>query len=213
MMKRFVALVFAAAWLSVCSISWSQAIFATLSGTVTDQSGAVVPNAQVTLTNATSGTTRQSVSNAQGFYTFASVPVGTYDLSVTSSGFQTYQFKAIALGGGDLKTVNVAMKVGNTTQTVEITATGDMLTPESTGEKTDTLSTVQLQNYVQTGSNAGEYLKIMPSFGQPQLRFPAGVQGAGLELQRRRPEGTVGAHFGDQSRGNAISRRRLLPGA
>jgi hypothetical protein len=166
-MKRVAGLLLSAAALLVCcSIAWSQAIFATLSGTVTDASGAVIPNAQVTLTNATSGTTRQTVSNAQGFYTFASVPVGSYDLSVTSSGFQKYQFKAIALGGGDLKTVNVAMSVGNESQTVQVTATGDMLTPENTGEKTDTLSTVQLQNYVQTGSNAGEFLKIMPSFGQ-----------------------------------------------
>jgi hypothetical protein len=162
-MKRVGGLLLAvAAGLLICSVAWSQAIFSTISGTVADQSGAVIPGAQVTLTNASSGTARQTVANQQGFYTFASVPVGTYNLSVSSPGFQAFQNKGIAVGGGELRTVNVAMKIGSASQTVEVSSAGDILTPVSSGEQTDSLSTVQLQNYVQTGSNAGEFLKIMP---------------------------------------------------
>ncbi len=155
-----------AAGLLVSSIAWSQAIFSTITGTVADQSGAVIPNAQVTLTNADSGTARQTVADSKGYYTFASVPVGTYTLSVSNQGFESFQEKGISLGGGELRTINAALKIGATSQSVEVSSQGDMLTPVSTGEQTDTLSTEQLQNYVQTGSNAGEFLKIMPGFGQ-----------------------------------------------
>ena len=65
---------------------WSQGIFATLTGVVTDPQQSVVPNAKVTLTDAGSGSQRQTVSNAEGYFTFASVPVGNYNLSVEAQG-------------------------------------------------------------------------------------------------------------------------------
>src|SRR5436305_4327404 len=70
--------------LLVClsSSAWSQGIFATLTGVVTDPSQSVVPSAKVTLRDVGSGSERQTVSNNEGYFTFASVPVGTYDLSV-----------------------------------------------------------------------------------------------------------------------------------
>ena len=165
MMKRIMGLLLATAGLLICSMAWSQGIFSTITGTVQDPSGAVIPGAQVTLTNSSSGTVRQTTANAQGYYTFASVPVGSYNLSVNSPGFEKFQMQGIALGGGELRTVNASMKVGTASESVQVSASGDLLSPVSTGEQTFTLSTVQLQNYVQTGSNAAEYLKIMPGVG------------------------------------------------
>ena len=162
-MKRIVGLLLTAvAGLLVCSVAWSQGIFSTITGTVQDPSGAVIPGAQVTLTNAASGTVRQTTANAQGYYTFASVPVGTYNLDVTSAGFQKFELKGIQLGGGELRNINASMKVGAASQSVQVSAAGDLLTPVSTGEQTFTLRATQLQNYVQTGSDAAEFLKIMP---------------------------------------------------
>ncbi len=153
------ALLFSGHWL------FSQAIFSTVTGIVSDPSGAVIAGAQVTLTNAASGSTRQTVADAQGLYTFASVPVGTYNLSASHEGFQAFQEQGFALGGGEIRTINIAMKIGATSETVQITALGDLLTPVNTGEQTETLSTEQLQNYVQTGSDAAEFIKMMPGFG------------------------------------------------
>lgn len=62
--------------------AWAQGIFATLTGIVTDPSQSVVPNAKVTLKDANSGSERQTVTNAEGYFTFASVPVGTYNVSI-----------------------------------------------------------------------------------------------------------------------------------
>ena len=147
------------------SVLWAQAIFATLTGIVTDPSGAVVANAKITLRDAGSGSERNSVTDAQGFYTFASIPVGTYGLTVEAPGFQTYKATNIAMGGGERRNVNASLTVGSTNQTIEVTGTADVLTPVDSGEKASVLTTEQLQNYVQVGSNAAEYLKIMPGFG------------------------------------------------
>jgi carboxypeptidase family protein len=159
------AIALAAVLVLTTTAIWSQAIFATLTGVVTDSSGAVVANATVTLTNADSGDTRTTVTNNDGYYTFASVPVGTYNLDVTSTGFQSFKVNTIALGGGEKRNVNASLQVGTTNQTVEVSGTADIITPVDSGEKANTLTTRQLENYVQVGSNAAEYLKIMPGFG------------------------------------------------
>lgn len=70
--------VLAAAFFAV-SNNWGQAIFGTLTGVITDPSGAVVTNAKVTLTDAESASARDTVTDSAGYYTFASVPVGTYN--------------------------------------------------------------------------------------------------------------------------------------
>jgi len=144
---------------------WAQGMFATLTGVVSDPSGAVVANAKVTLRDAGSGSERSTVTNGEGYYTFASVPVGSYNLSVDSPGFQSYKVSGIGLGGAEKRNVNVSLQVGNTTQTVEVSGAEDIVAPVDSGEKSSTLTTKQLENYVQVGSNAAEYIKIMPGFG------------------------------------------------
>ncbi len=108
---------------------------------------------------------RETVTNAQGYYTFASVPVGTYELTVEAPGFATYSETGIALGGGERRNINVTLKLGSTTETVVVSGTVEVLTTVDSGEKSTTLNTKQLQNFVQVGSNAAEFIKIMPGFG------------------------------------------------
>lgn len=152
--------------LFLVSSAWSQGIFATLTGVVSDPSQSVVPNAKVTLTDVGSGSARQTVSNADGYYTFASVPVGTYSLTVEAQGFKTHKEAAIRLGGGDQRNVNVALAVGGSAETVEVTGVQDFTTAAAdSGEKSFTLETKELQNFTQVGSNAAEYIKIVPGFG------------------------------------------------
>ena len=143
----------------------AQGIYATLTGIVTDPSQAVVAKAKVTLKDAQSGSQRDTVSNNEGYFTFASVPVGTYDLTIEAKGFNPTKLSGIPLGGGEKRNVDISLKVGTTSETVEIQGTVDQLAPVDSGEKSSTLTTKELQNYVQTGSNAAEYIKIMPGFG------------------------------------------------
>jgi hypothetical protein len=145
---------------------WSQGIFATLTGIVTDPSGSVVPNAKVTLKDASSGSTRDTVTNGEGYYTFASVSVGAYVLTVEATGFQTYKAEDIRLGGGERRNTNVSLVVGSTSQTIEVSSVNDAsVAMLDSGEKSFTLETKELQNFTQVGSNAAEYIKIVPGFG------------------------------------------------
>lgn len=152
--------------LTVASLP-AQSIFATLTGVASDPSGAVVPQARVRLTNEQSGDARETVTNAEGYYTFASIAVGnfTYKLTVEAKGFVTFDAPGVSLLGGEKRNVNVTLKVGNTSETVEVTGVADSIVPVDSGEKSETLTTKELQNYVSVGSNAAEFIKIMPGFG------------------------------------------------
>jgi hypothetical protein len=143
----------------------AQSIYATLTGVVSDPSQAVVAGASVKLRDQQSGSQRDTVTNNEGYYTFASVPVGTYELTVEAKGFERSKASNIDMGGGEKRNVNVTLKVGATTETVDVTAAADAAVPVDSGEKSTTLSTKELQNFVQTGSNAAEFIKIMPGFG------------------------------------------------
>jgi len=146
--------------------AWGQGIFATLTGVVSDPSGSVINGAKVTLTDALSGSARDTVTNSEGYFTFASVPVGTYSLAVESPGFQNYRASEIRLGGGERRNNNVTMTVGSQTQTVEVNATSDFaVATVDSGEKSFALTTKELQNFTQVSSNAAEYIKIVPGFG------------------------------------------------
>src|SRR5215470_4364689 len=123
---------------------WGQGIFATLTGVVSDPSGSVLANAKVTLTDAGSGSQRETVSNGDGYYTFASVPVGTYNLSVEVQGFQTSRADGIALGGAEKRNLNVSLVVGSTNEKVEVNAVGTPLVTTDSAEKSFTLGSEQL---------------------------------------------------------------------
>jgi hypothetical protein len=143
----------------------AQGIYATLTGIVTDQSQAVIPQAKVVLKDAQSGSQRDTVTNTDGYFTFASVPVGTYELDIEQKGFATFKVTGIALNGGDNRNLNAKLTVGTTSEAVEVTGEVDKVAPVDSAEKTNLVTTKELQNYIQVGSNAAEFIKIMPGFG------------------------------------------------
>ena len=167
-MKHWIKLVIAVAIVALSARQLpAQSLFATLTGIVTDSSGAVVPDATVKLANEKSGSARDTVTDAQGYYTFASVSVGdfTYSLTVQSKGFQTYVAPGLTLLGGEKRNVNVELRIGSATATVEVTGAVTNIVPVDSGEKSQTLTTKELTNFVQVGSDAAEFIKIMPGFG------------------------------------------------
>ncbi|HZW96918.1 MAG TPA: carboxypeptidase regulatory-like domain-containing protein [Candidatus Eremiobacteraceae bacterium] len=97
--------------LTFCAVVHAQDT-ASLTGTVTDSSGAAVPGAQVVVTDALHGINRTAESNGSGDFLFASLPIGSYDLTVSSTGFKKYEAKGIILRVADKARVNVALQVG-----------------------------------------------------------------------------------------------------
>lgn len=142
----------------------AQSIYGTITGIVSDPSNAVISNASIKLRDMQSGSSRETSTNAEGYYTFASVPPGGYEITVITAGFDTYNQRGIGLRGGDKINVNVTLKVGNTSNTVTVTGDADLVVPSDSGEKYDRLTTKELENFIQVGSNAAEFIKIMPGF-------------------------------------------------
>ena len=108
--------------LAPCSMRAQIAGTANIQGTVTDTTGAVVANANVTLNDEATQVKRNTISDSSGVYLFPAVPVGTYDVTVTATGFKTYEQKGIHLEVGSSITINAGLAVGSKEQTIEVEA-------------------------------------------------------------------------------------------
>ena len=104
---------------------------ATISGTVTDQSGASVPVAQVTLVNTATQFTRVVETNASGEYVASSIPTGAYAITVTKTGFEKLQRSGVQLTAATTLTVDLQIAVGSEMQTVSVTAAAPLLQSQS----------------------------------------------------------------------------------
>jgi hypothetical protein len=125
----------------VCCCLPSRAAFAqvdegSITGTVTDASGAVLPNAEVTLLNTDQGITVQTSTAAGGTYTFAPVRAGHYQITVTAQGFAKTTQSNLTVNVGTPLTVNIQLKVGQASETVQVNEAPPLLQTEeaSTGQ-------------------------------------------------------------------------------
>jgi hypothetical protein len=101
--------------------AYAQVSGATLTGTVTDSSGAVIPNAQVAITDVATSVTRTVSSGGAGLYTAPNLLPGTYEIRITATGFSTQVQKGITLTVGAQQALDIKMQVGQVSQTVEVT--------------------------------------------------------------------------------------------
>ncbi len=137
-----------------------QDINGSISGTVTDSTGAVVPNANCTLRSSVTQEVVNVASNSSGLYRFVNLQRGVYDLEVGARGFQTRVQKGIIVNVNDRVTVNVTMKVGEEKQTVEVLADASAVNFEdSTVQGSITPDTLKVGIMGQSGMNAihGDY--------------------------------------------------------
>ncbi len=128
-MKRC-ALVFA---VSVCVLlvlpnrGFSQAVYGSVFGTITDPSGAAVPNAKVTVTNIAKGTFDTTTTNATGNYTVTHLIPDQYSLKVEAHGFKTAEQRPITVSADSAARLDMAMEIGEVTQSVEVTSQAPQL--------------------------------------------------------------------------------------
>lgn len=157
------ALLIAGMVMSTAIPSHAQQLTGTISATVYDQSGAVVPGATVILKNTESGDVRRTTSDASGYFTFTAVQPATYSISVSAKGFTTWALSGLVMNLGDTKTVpNIALKPGAESTTVEVVADKNVEVPLDTPEISDTMNAQQIEDMALESRDAGELLKMMP---------------------------------------------------
>ncbi len=118
---------------------WAQLYTSTVSGLVTDPTGAVIPNTQAKLVDEAKGFSFTAVSDSTGRYLFRNVPPGSYTLSVGAQGFQAQERTGVKIDINQNVTVNFSLQVGATSQTVEITTAAPVLSTQDavTGQIVD----------------------------------------------------------------------------
>jgi Carboxypeptidase regulatory-like domain/TonB dependent receptor-like, beta-barrel len=130
-MKRIGVYVLIAFALPAAS-AWAQATTAQISGSVKDQSGALLPGAEITVTQTATGAKRTAVTNETGNYGLASLPLGPYVLEAGLPGFKTYVQSGIVLQVGDNLAINIALEIGQVTEQVEVQANAALIETHST---------------------------------------------------------------------------------
>src|SRR5215467_7528650 len=106
---------------------FAQTSNATLGGTVSDPTSALIPGVMVTATNSATGIVTTVLSNESGTYQFASLQTGTYKVHAELPGFQTQTYNNVVLGLSQQVRLNFTLKVGGIAQSVEVSVTADTL--------------------------------------------------------------------------------------
>src|SRR5689334_3996820 len=162
--------------LLLCSICLRGQTLGDISGQVADTSHAAVPESTVTLTSISTNAVRQTTSNAEGLYTFVSVPPGVYSMKIEHPGFKTVTSNNIEVQVQQSVRLDFALEVGQVTESVQVEASADLLQSENA-----TVGTViQTKSITELPLNGREYLNLVtlapnvsnfaPPSGQTQSR-------------------------------------------
>ena len=153
---------FAASMVAFSPTGWGQAVYGSIFGTVTDATGAVIPNATVVVTDEAKGTSVTAQSNGSGEFTVEHLIPDTYDIKISTAGFKAYEQKGLVLHADTSTKVTAALTTGGQEQTVEVDA--DQV-PELKTDRAD-VSTVfggqEIENLPIEGRNFTSLQLLLP---------------------------------------------------
>src|SRR6266852_4679567 len=160
---RVICAVLALSWL-LAGLSYGQAVNGTLLGTITDSSGAGVPNAQVTVTETNTGISRSTKTSEAGNYLFADVPPGTYQVSVELTGFKKAVRSTVDVIVNTTIRVDLTLQPGNISETVNVTAEVPLLQTDRSdiGVKVEEAQMANLPVSTPGGRNFQAMLNFVP---------------------------------------------------
>jgi Carboxypeptidase regulatory-like domain/TonB dependent receptor-like, beta-barrel len=168
-----------------------QVLYGSLVGTVTDQTGAVVPGATVTVKNTNTGLTLEATTDPSGFYAIRNMLEGTYDLSVSKSGFRPYTQKGINVSINTVTRINPSLEVGAVTQAITVEASTAVLQTSTSDVKTNINAEVVNDMPLSRFRNYQTLLNLVPG------ATPARFQNAEADT----PERALSTNINGQQRG------------
>src|SRR5579875_1421784 len=150
------------ALLALAQLTVAQTITGSISGTVTDQSGAAIPNLKVTAINTSRNTTHEAITDAQGTFTITNLLPATYNIVVEASGFKRFEKTGVVLNTNENISVGtLALEVGSVNQTIQVSAQGQALETE-TAQRATTIVGKQLQDIEVNGRSYLGLLRVVP---------------------------------------------------
>jgi carboxypeptidase family protein/TonB-dependent receptor-like protein len=186
----FVLTVFLAIFIHLTSQAYAQVAGATLTGTVMDSSGAVIPKAQVTVTDVATGVSRRIATDNAGFYAAPNLLPGNYRVSITAPGFSTEVRTGITLTVGAQQVLDVAMRVGQVTETVQVTGEAPLVQLASSTISGEVNATT-VRELPLNGRSWTDLAKLQPGVVAAQTHASQDVNrgfGAQLSISGARPQ-------------------------
>ncbi|HYK40553.1 MAG TPA: carboxypeptidase-like regulatory domain-containing protein [Candidatus Eremiobacteraceae bacterium] len=142
----------------------SQTFRGAINGTVTDPSGAAVPNATVKATESATGLDHTTVTSGEGLFSIQDIPLGFYKVTVSASGFPTTSFDKVEVVAGTIYTLNVQLKLGQSSTTVEVSA-ASITMDTTTSAQTMSIQDDVVQNAPLNGRDFTQLIAVQPGFG------------------------------------------------
>jgi hypothetical protein len=157
---------------------WAQVTSGTMTGQVQDASGAVISGASVTISNPSNGLTRTVTTSESGEFVAPNLLPGTYDITVELKGFKKLQTQGFVLNAADkLSAGTLVLAVGAATDEVTVTADAGLVQLQAdSGERSDLITSKQLDQVAMNGRNVLDYLKLVPGMSGT---FDAHASGTG----------------------------------
>ncbi len=133
-----------------------------ISGTVRDNTGAVVPAADVTITNTAQGVARKTTTNETGDYLVAGLLAGTYNVSIAAKGFKTYEVHALVLRVAQKARADANLDVGELTATIEVAGSGVAQVETESSQLAGTVTGKQMSQLILNGRNFTQLATLAP---------------------------------------------------
>jgi hypothetical protein len=149
------------ALLALMALSAWAGVGGSISGTVTDPSGAVVVAATVTVTNTATGIQQTLTTDVKGFYSFPTLPVGRYELEVTSGSFRPYQRTGIVLDANSALTIDVVLAVGDRRDVVTV-AENELHVETTSTQNGEVITGAQMTSVPLNGRSFTDLLSLQP---------------------------------------------------
>jgi hypothetical protein len=134
-------------------------------GTVTDSSGAVIPNAKVTLLNTGTGIASSINTNNLGEYVFSNVQIGTMKMTVEAKGFKTFTVADLALTAGQRFRVNAKLEVGSQVETIQVEASAAAVLQSDSSDINEVINTNTIDEMPTNGRNYYSLIELQPGAG------------------------------------------------
>ncbi|MGC2404599.1 MAG: TonB-dependent receptor [Acidobacteriaceae bacterium] len=147
-----------------------------INGTVTDQGGSAIPGAQVQITDDGTGVTKTTVSSSAGEFDFPDLPLGTYTVTATDSGFETLKVQKVPVSAGSIYSLPMKLAVASQATTVEVNAAGLAL-DTTTPTETTVLSGRTIQDIPLNGRDFTQMIGMAPGFAGYSLGGYGSVNG------------------------------------
>src|SRR5579863_6036203 len=192
-----------------CGVSNAQVLYGSLTGNVTDPSGAPIPGANVEARNVGTGVTGTTTTDQRGVYLFNDVALGTYKITVTAKGFQTMIDDNVVVSVNQVRRLDFSTKLAQTSETVEVSAASAVLQTDR-GDVHHEITSVELEELPYNGTEGKNFqslLLLLPgsattagtgeansAAGNPQRAITVFMNGVSSQANNTRLDGALNAY-------------------